>query len=84
MYFPTPTELASAIVESSLDEARKKRALNAVQLMNRVQVAQLYEQLMELAELDREFIAEVQKNDLKYRIEFEKAVEAAREEERNS
>lgn len=84
MYFPTPAELAQAIVESSLEDSKKKRALMAVQYMNHEQISQLYAKLQELSELDRDFIAEVEKNDLKYRIEFEKAVEAAREEERNS
>ena len=84
MYFPSPTELADVIVNSSLSDEKKNRTLQAVQHMNHGQVADLYTKLLELAELDRDFVAQVAQNDLKYKIEFEKAVEAAREDERNS
>jgi hypothetical protein len=84
MYFPTPTELVKALVDSSLDDSKKQRALSAVQYMNEDQISRLYAKLIELAELDQEFISNVAKNDLRYKIEFEKAFEAAREEDRTS
>lgn len=69
MYFPTPIELAEAITHTSYTDDEKRRITNSIQYMNQGQVSELYEDLLELHAIEQQYMARVEKIDLKYKVE---------------
>ena len=71
---PSPKDLALAIARTSYSVPEKKNILAKLPDMSKDDIINLYKALLDLHKAEEAYIHEVDKIDLKYSIEFEKAV----------
>ncbi len=70
---PSPKDLAVAIARTSYSVPEKKNILGKLPFMAKDDIIKLYEALIKLHKAEEAYIQAVDKIDLKYAIEFERA-----------
>lgn len=71
----SPEELGKLIAKVSLSDEDKLEILNSIPYLNAKKIAELYESLLFLYKKENEIISQVQKIDLKYKIQLENEIE---------
>jgi hypothetical protein len=75
IYIPTPGELSSALAYSGLNSNEKEKILRHLKYLNRFKLAKLYEYLLEIRDMAEITSRQIEKIDLKYKIEFENSMQ---------
>lgn len=78
----SPEDLAHAIAETSLSDSEKLHILNKLKTMSGRRLEALYEALIELRKAGENFINDVQRTDLKYRMMFMNEIEKEKAQEK--
>lgn len=76
IYIPSPGELSSALAYSGLQKKEKEKILSNLKYLNKFKLAKLYEYLLEVRDLVEVTSRQIEKIDLKYKIEFENSMQA--------
>jgi hypothetical protein len=71
----SPEELGKLIAKVSLSDEDKLEIINSIPYLNPQKIEQLYENLLNLYKKENEIISQVQKIDLKYKIQLESELE---------
>lgn len=77
MIIPKPKDLANAIAHNSLTMEAKRQILANLQYMSEAQILHLYLTLKDLQKAESEFLKQVERVDLKYKIKVENEINKA-------
>jgi hypothetical protein len=71
---PSPRDLAIAIAQTSYTEIEKRNILQKLPSMSKDDIIALYDALLDLHKAEVRYLKKIEQIDLKYALEFQKAI----------